>query len=211
MSQKVMGDLVVKRGMFAEVRADRGLRVATITANETLDLNSYSWQKLRDNTAADSVILPSATTLKLGWAVVVENNALSTYNLVVKDGGAGATIKTIAPGEAYEFTCQSISAAAGVWHVMSLTDVSSIVASRFTTNFDAATDWGSPSAGYYTYTVLGSAHTRGVNPSVMVFETSGSVESKVALDISYDNTTGDISLVVPDSPDCRFAGRILVI
>ena len=207
---KVQGDLIVKRGIFAEVRADRGLRVATITTDETLDLNAYSWQKLKDITASDDVNLPDATTLKLGWSVVVENDSTSTYALVVKDS-AGGTLKTIAIGDSYEFTCQSIGTAAGVWHVTSLEDSTVTVASRYTEDFDATTDWGSPSAGVYTFTVLGSAHTRGLNPSVMVFETASTVESKVDLDISYDNTTGDISLVVPQTPDCRFAGRILVI
>jgi len=208
---KVMGDLVVKRGMFAEVRADRGLRVATIVTDETLDLNSYSWQKLKDVTAADNVILPDATTLKLGWAQVIENDSTSTYSLSVKDGGAGAVLQVVAPGEVYEFVCQSIGAAAGVWRVVSLENTTIVAATRYTEDFDATTDWGAAGGGYYTITITGATHTRGLNPTVIVFETAATVETRVDLDISYDNTTGDISLVVPETPDCRFAGRALII
>ena len=211
MAEKIYGDLVVKRGMFAEVRSDRGLRVTTITANETLDLNAYSWQKLKNVTSALNVILPAATTLKLGWSVVVQNDPTSTFNLLVKDGGAGATLKTLLPGHAYEFTCQSIGAAAGVWYLTQLDDTSIVVASRYSTDFNATSDWGVAAGGLYTLTILGSAHGRGVNPTVTVFETVGAVESKVGLDVAFNNTTGDVSLVVPETPDCRFAGRALLI
>lgn len=210
MAQKIFGDLEVKRSIFGEVRTDRGLRAVTITADETLNLNSYSWQKIKNVTSALDVNLPDATTLKAGWSVVIENDATSTFNLVVVDAGTN-TIRTLTPGEAVEFTVQSIAAAAGVWHLTKREDAGSVPASRYTTDFNATTDWGTASGGEYTITILGSAHTRGLNPSVTVFETVGAVESKVSLDISYDNTTGDISLVIPEHPDMRFAGRVLII
>lgn len=207
---KVFGDLTIKRGMFAEVRADRGLRVATITTPETLDKNAYSWQKLTNATSTLAVNLPDATTLQMvGWAVVIENPSASSYNLTVKDAAAG-TVKTVIPGTAFEFVCQSVSSAAGVWHVTDMGDATVAAATRYSQDFNATTDWGSPSAGAYTLTVLGSAHTRGVNPTAMVFETNSTIESKVELDMSFDNTTGDVSLVVPQVPDCRFAGRVLI-
>lgn len=210
MATKIYGDLDVKRSIFGEVRTDRGLRAATITTAETLNVNSYSWQKLTNATSALDVNLPDATTLKLGWAVVVENPVASTFNLVVKDAAAG-TIKTITPGHAFEFTVQSIGAAAGVWHVASMDDISTVSASRYSQDFNATSDWGAAAGGYYTITITGATHTRGNNPVATVFETVGSVESKVGLDLSYDNTNGNVSIAVPDVPDCRFAGRILII
>ena len=203
---QVKGDLLVKRTMTAEVRADRGLRAATIVTDETLDLNAYSWQKLKDITAADAVILPDATTLPAkGWAVVVENDATSTYSLTVKDGGAGGTIKVVAPGEAFEFVCQSISAAAGVWHITSMEDTTVQIAARYQQDFNATSDW---TAGVITIT--GATHTRGLNPQAQVYEVSGAAETRVDLDIAYDNTTGDVTLTVPIIPDCRFQGRCVI-
>lgn len=207
---KVFGDLIGKRAIQGEVRVDRGLRVTTITTAETLDKNAYSWQKLRNNTSTLAVNLPTATTLMLGWAVVVENPAASTFNLTIKDASAG-TIKTLIPGVAYEFTCQDIGSAAGVWNVTELGDTAVLSAPRYAQNFNNTTDWGTAAGGYYTITVTGATHTRGINPIARVFETSGAVESEVELDLSYDNTTGDVSLAVPETPDCRFTGRTVIV
>jgi hypothetical protein len=216
MANKVFGDLTIKRGMFAEVRSDRGLRVATITVNETLDNNAYSWQKLQNNTASLDVNLPAANTLQLvGWAVIIENNALSTFSLVVKDS-TGAIIKTIvAPAagsiRAYEFVCQDISTAAGVWYTVSMEDTAVQAASRYAYDFNATNNWGDASAGNFTLTASGVDHTRGLNPSVMVYETAGPVQTMVDLDLRYNGTTGDVSLVVPETPNCRFAGRVVIL
>lgn len=216
MANKVYGDLIIKRGVFAEVRADKGLWAETIIANKTLDKNSYSWQKLRNNTSALDVNLPDATTLQMvGWAVTIENNSISTFAINVKDS-AGGLIKTIAAPaagtiRAYEFVCQDISLAAGVWYTVSMEDTAVQSASRYSGNFGNGVDWGGVVGGEYIFTASGVDHTRGLNPSVMVFETAGSTETMVDLDIKYDNITGDVSLVVPDSPDCRFAGRVVIL
>ena len=209
--KKVWGDFLVKRVLTSEVRADRGLRVATITTNETLDLNSYSWQKLTNNTSSLDVSLPDATTLPIkGWSQVVENPIASSFDLVVKDG-AGTILKTVVPGTAYEFTCEDIGSAAGVWFVTSLGDDTVLAASRYSQDFDNATDWGSPSAGAYTITITEVVHTRGLNPQVTVLEVVGDIETEVDVEVSYDKTTGDVSIAVPQTPDCRFAGRVLII
>jgi len=204
---KVMGDLQVKRTMTAEVRADRGLRSATITAAETLNKNSYSWQKLTA-AAPQDVIMPDATTIINGWQVTIQ---AITSDLTVKDGDTGATIKVVPAGETYQFTCTDNSSTAGEWHSYTLEDFGAIAATRYASDFNATTDWGTAAGGVYTLTVTGATHLRGVNPSVLVYETAGAVETRVDLDISYNSSTGDVSFVVPEEPNCRFAGRAVFI
>lgn len=207
MAQKIFGDLTVKRAIVGEVRVDEGLRVATITGTETLTLNSYSWQKLTA-AAPQDVILPDATTLPVaGWKITIQE---ITSDLTVKDGGAGATIKVVPAGTAYTFTCQAKATAAGVWHFYALDDAYVPTVSKYAQDFDATTDWGVEGAGYYTITITGATHDMGVNPTVVVYETTATTEAQVDLDISYDNTNGNVSLVVPSDPNCRFAGRVII-
>ena len=82
----------------------------------------------------------------------------------------------------------------------------------FTDTFDATTDWGSPSGGLYTITILASTHGKGTSVSdVIVYETVGGDSEKVIPnEIFVDNTTGDVSFNVSQSPDGRFAGKVVI-
>jgi hypothetical protein len=203
---KVFGDLDVKRAIVGEVRVDQGLRVATISATETLTKNSYSWQKLTA-AAPQDVNLPDATTLPIkGWAVVIQ---AITSALTVKNS-AGTTIKVVGAGETFRFTVQDISTAAGVWDYRALPTSYSPGVSKYAQDFDATTDWGTAGGGLYTLAITGATHGMGTNPTVVVYETTSTTESKVELDVDYDNVTGDVSLIVPEVPDCRFAGRVVI-
>ena len=206
MAQKIFGDLDVKRAIIGEVRVDEGLRAATITADETLTVNSYSWQKLTAITP-HNVILPSALTLPIaGWKIVVQ---AITSDLTVKDS-ASTTIKVVPAGTAYVFTNQDITTAAGVWHFYTLDDAYIPAVKKYAQDFNATTDWGTSVGGYYTLTIVGATHTMGLNPTVIVYETTATTEAQVDLDISYNNTNGNVSLVTPDVPNCRFAGRVVI-
>lgn len=70
--------------------------------------------------------------------------------------------------------------------------------------------WSGPDlSGNYTITVTAAVHQK-INPTVSVFEASGSdfleVETQVLVD-SSDNVT----ISVPASPDLRFVGKIVII
>lgn len=84
-------------------------------------------------------------------------------------------------------------------------------ADRFIQTFNATTDWGSPSGGYYTITVLGLTHGLGVDPNVQVYETIAGVDYLLLPDEIRINGSGDIAIRVLQSPDLRFAGKILII
>lgn len=66
-------------------------------------------------TAGLFFLLPDAQKLKLGGPQIILVNALSsTQSIGVKDG-SGASIATVAPGEAREFYLYANSSAAGGW------------------------------------------------------------------------------------------------
>lgn len=75
--------------------------------------------------------------------------------------------------------------------------------------FNNTTDWGSPSGGIYTITVLAATHSKGTKPLVHIFEESGL--DFLAVGIGYKlNTSGDVIIEVLQTPDNRFAGKIII-
>lgn len=84
-------------------------------------------------------------------------------------------------------------------------------AERFLQTFNATTDWGSPSGGYYTITVLAASHALGTDPTVEIYENISSEYFQVTVDEVKVNTSGDVSFRVPSSPDLRFAGKVIII
>lgn len=87
-------------------------------------------------------------------------------------------------------------------------DVTSTANLTFSQAFDATTDWGSLSAGYYTITVLASTHNKGINPIVQVFEQIVSDYEVVTVDQLKINASGDVSFSVIQNS--RFAGKVLI-
>ena len=80
----------------------------------------------------------------------------------------------------------------------------------YTQSFNSTTDWGSASGGYYTITVLSATHARGTSPTVSVYESTGSDNFLVFVDRLNITTTGQVEIRVPDTPDLRFAGKIVI-
>lgn len=79
----------------------------------------------------------------------------------------------------------------------------------FEQTFNSTTDWGSPSGGLYTLTILATTHGKGINPLVHIFENSGL--DFLAIGIGYKlNTSGDIIIEVLETPDNRFAGKAII-
>lgn len=74
--------------------------------------------------------------------------------------------------------------------------------------FNATTDWTGPSSGLYTRTVTFATHAK-ANPVVEVFETNGLVFDEVYTEITV-NASYDVTIKVTESPDLRFAGKLIV-
>lgn len=206
---EIKGDLQVCRTINAGRRVNQGLKTSAITGAEQLEIHSEYWQQI-SAVAVQDVILPDATTLPNGWAIVVE---AKTSNLNVKTYDAVTPVlrKTVTPDRAYEFTLVDNGTEAGVWYVNFLEEADTLATARFTSTFDATTDWGVASGGYYTQTITQATHTRGTSPQVDVFEESGADFVKVELDELKILANGDVELRVPESPDCRFAGKVVMV
>lgn len=71
--------------------------------------------------------------------------------------------------------------------------------------------WSGPSGGYYTITILESTHGKGTDPGVEVYETSGTDDDQVTIDRIRVNSSGDVELRVPSSPDLRFDGKVVIL
>ena len=205
----IKGDLNVCRTVNAGRRVNQGLLAKTITATEQLELNSEWWQKLTA-AAAQDVILPDATTLPNGWTVIVEA-ITSSLDVHTYDDTTPVSRKVIEAGRVYSFTLTDNGTDAGTWHVNFLEEADTLATSRYTSTFDATTSWGSASGGYYTITLPQATHTRGVSPQVDTFEESGSDYIQVEGDELKILANGNVELRVPETPDCRFAGKMVLI
>ena len=75
--------------------------------------------------------------------------------------------------------------------------------------FNSTSDWSGPSGGVYTISILASTHGKGLKPLVQVWELNGSNYNLLGFAVII-SPTGTITLEVIDSPDNRFAGKILV-
>jgi len=83
-------------------------------------------------------------------------------------------------------------------------------ATPYTETFNATTDWGAPSGGFYTIVVPQSVHDKSVEPLVQLYElVSGNFE-QVDAEIIV-SVAGDITIRVTEVIDTRFAGKIVIL
>jgi hypothetical protein len=83
-------------------------------------------------------------------------------------------------------------------------------ARHFVKNFNATTDWGTAAGGYYTITVLASAHLQGVCCEAMFYRDNAGTFIHVMVDQHTVNASGDVAFRVPAIPDLRFAGKAII-
>ena len=209
MAFEIKGDLDVCRTINAARRVNQGLNNETITAAEQLEVHSAWWQNL-SAAAAQDVVLPDATGLVNGWSVVVCADGAGTLTVKTFDAVTPATLQAITSGDCYEFTLLDNSTDEGVWSINYRSASSMVASDRYVDTFNATTDWGSAVGGIYTYTITAAAHGRGLSPQVDLFEESGSDFVKVEADLKV-LANGNVEITVPETPDCRFAGKAVFI
>lgn len=139
------------------------------------------------------LIASDGTTVLLDWSSAF--SPYGAYALPSTDGTAGQTMVTDGAGSV-------------TWQTAGAT-----IASRYVLTFNATTDWGSPSGGFYTISLSGATHGHGNNPMTQFFEdTGGGALVTVQPDqVTVDNTNGNITFRVTSTPDLRFAGQCVVI
>jgi hypothetical protein len=81
---------------------------------------------------------------------------------------------------------------------------------KYVQTFNATTDWGSAAGGFYTITVVAGTHGKGTAVDVRLEEGSGADWIRTMADQEIVRSTGNVEIKVTDSPDGRFAGRIII-
>jgi hypothetical protein len=213
MAFPIKGSALVDADIVAGVRFREGTNSETITATKTLIISDKAWQIL-SAAATQDVVLPDATTLNIGtayaWHVRVYASGASALNVKYDDGTT--LLRTVNPGEAVTFTCYDGGTTNGLWAVSSLiADSSSLILDKYEETFNATTDWGAASGGFYTITVAASTHLKGLNPTWKLFEVDGSTYTETHADKEwFDNTNGNVSIRTLETPDTRFAGSLWI-
>jgi len=207
---EVKGDMRIKRSLNVERRVNQGTISESISAQRNLVLDDYYWLRL-SNSSTQDVVLPDATTLPLGWQVVVDvpTASVSSVNVKTYHLTVPVLLKNIQPSRAYEMTLVDNSTSAGVWHKNFLEEADLVPSLRYLHNFNNTTDWGTAVGGYYTITVSAVTHGMGINPVIVIKELTGSDFVTVDVDQILVLANGDTSIRVPETPNCRFAGRIV--
>ena len=70
------------------------------------------------------------------------------------------------------------------------------------------TDWTLVS-GNYELSILQSTHLKGINPIIQVFENVAGTFEEVLVGLKVD-ASGNIKLIVNQSPDSRFSGKVQI-
>lgn len=84
-------------------------------------------------------------------------------------------------------------------------------ATPYQQSFDATTSWGAASGGEYSIVIPQSTHNKNTTPFVQVYADIGGgnfEEVEVAIEI---NAAGDVSLIVTENIDTRFAGKVIIL
>ena len=206
------GDIQVGRTISAGRRLNEGFSAETISTQRNITVNDYKLLRISNATTQD-VVLADATTLPNGWSVIIDVPSASGASVNVKtyDAVTPVLLKNIINGRAYEFTLLDNSTDEGVWLVNFLEEADTIPSERYISTFNATTDWGSASGGYYTITVAQTTHERGVNPVVKLQELDGADYNEVFADQLKVLANGDTAIRVTEIPDMRFAGRAVFI
>ena len=217
---ELIGDTRASRTLSVGRRLNIPMIAETLAATKALDKDIEAWLKYNMGGVADhDVVLPNATLLSKefagligGWEVVI-HNVDATKNILVKTYHATTPIllKTVAPGRAYSFRLTDNTTAAGEWHSNFLEEADGLVAPKFTLVFNATTDWGAAAGGFYTQTIGQSTHTRGAGAVALVEKLDGADYRKISVPCEQVTSSKDIFMKVPESPDSRFAGRIIII
>lgn len=191
------------------VSHNRGAIAATLT----LTNKDAGWQIVSPTTPQD-IVLPDATTLNdafetqanqvdLAGRIFGIHNA-GTAVATVKDG-AGNVLKTVDPSTACKFVLEDAQTVAGVWFAYCLVSgVPPYIATYATTDFVLV---GTPPNTQYEFAIPESTHGQGLDCEVFVEDTNG---DRVEPLINIDRTTGDVTLIVNDTPDGRYNGRIRI-
>lgn len=166
-----------------------------------------------------SGVLTNATGLPISTGVSGLGTGVATFlatpssanlaSAVTDETGTGALVFASSPALAGTPTAPTASTGTNTTQIATTAFVQTAFI-KYALTFNATTDWGSAVGGYYTITVTAATHGRGTTPAIRVEELSGADYFRTIADQEIVRSTGNVEIKVSDSPDGRFAGRILI-
>lgn len=214
-SREFPGSIIATSQVSAN-RVNEGLNTETLTATKDLTALDAGVQVFDCATAQD-VVLPDCTGTGNGelygaWSVIVHVADSSTESVDVKtyDATTPALLKTVEPGETYQFINIGKSTAAGSWKVVLLEVPTQDPALRYAFTHDATTSWTDNTTDY-SFSINSATH--GINESDFVIATySGATSPFVKVEPYVEYTdAGVVTVKVSNSPDGRYAGRVIIL
>jgi len=204
------GDYKVGRTVIADRRVDQGATSENLSSTKQISRHDFKWLRFTATSTQD-VILPDAQTLPNGWEIIIDVPSASGASISVKTHGTTpASLKSVDAGKAYRFTCVDNGTEAGEWYINFLQEAELMPTERFVETFNSDTDW-TASNGYYSIKVTEGAHGMGNQPKAGVRQISGTDYIEVSPDRTKIEPNGDITIRVPDDPDLRFAGQMVIL
>lgn len=185
-----------------------------ITGNQSISLTGDA---SGSGTTSIAVTLPTvnSTTTAVGSSSVVPVLTANGKGLVTSIGSA--TITPVAIGAA-PLNNANLTGNPTAPTVTSTDNSTSIATTQFVNTatakyvqtFNATTDWGAVNgSGYYTISIAATTHNRGTYVIVQVF--NGSTNFVVTLpDSTSVDSSGNVSVQVPGTPDNRFSGYLVI-
>ena len=110
-------------------------------------------------------------------------------------------------------TTRNVNTGTGLTGGGALSSDLTISLTKYTSAQFTATDaaWGTASGGYYTMSITAATHSRGLYPIIQIMQGTSAPWSLTTADSVSVDGSGNISIKVPSTPDCRFAGIVVVL
>ena len=83
-------------------------------------------------------------------------------------------------------------------------------AETFTQSFNNTTDWGAASGGFYTIAIPQSTHGKSIQPLVQLYEADSGDFAQVDAEIVI-SVAGDVNIIVTETIDTRFTGKVVIL
>ena len=148
----------------------------------------------------------------LGTGVATFLATPSSANLaaaLTDESGTATVAFTASPALTGTPTAPSAAVGTNTTQIATTAFVQTTVA-KYVQTFNATTDWGTAAGGLYTLTITAGTHGKGTSPAVRIEEGSGADWIHTLVDQEIVRSTGNVELKISDSPDARFAGRVLI-
>lgn len=86
-----------------------------------------------------------------------------------------------------------------------------VAAPHYVQSFDNTTSWGTASGGEYSISISAGTHGLGTNVIATVYEQLSPTEFEEVFVYTTITSAGTVTIKVPETPDTRFTGKIIIV